>query len=214
MDSLALFRGLLLTAAALSAALPAVAQTPRIEVSGGYQFLNVSADLESIDTGDVPVRNVDQSLPTGWYVDLAGNLNRHFGVVFEAGGNYKSISESAMFAGVAASATADLRVHEFMGGVRYNSRANPTVIPFGQFLVGAVNGSAKVTASGSVTGLPGFSFSGEASGTDLALQAGGGMQLRLTDKLGVRVGADYLHILADEGGVNAFRFAAGIVLAR
>ena len=29
---------------------------------------------------------------TGWYIDLAGNLNRHFGVVFEAGGNYKSIS--------------------------------------------------------------------------------------------------------------------------
>jgi hypothetical protein len=40
------------------------------------------------------------------------------------------------------------------------------------------------------------------------------MQLRLTDKFGVRVGADYLHIFADESGVNAFRFAAGVVLAR
>jgi hypothetical protein len=214
MNRATLLRSLLLTAAALGVALPVAAQTPKIEISGGYQFLNVSADLESIDTGEIPVRDVDQSLPTGWYIDLAGNLNRHFGVVFAAGGNYKSISESATFAGVAASATADLRVHEFMGGVRYNSRANPTVVPFGQFLVGAVNGSAKVTASGSVTGLPGFSFSGEASGTDLALQAGGGMQLRLTDTFGVRVGADYLHILADEGGVNAFRFAAGVVLAR
>jgi hypothetical protein len=214
MDRAALLRSLHLTVAALGVALPVAAQTPRIEVSGGYQFLNVSADLESIDTGDLPVRDVDQSLPTGWYIDLAGNLNRHFGVVFQAGGNYKSVSESATFAGVNASATADLRVHEFMGGVRYNSRANPTVVPFGQFLVGAINGSAKVTASGSVTGLPGFSFSGEASGTDLALQAGGGMQLRLTDKFGVRVGADYLHILADESGVNAFRFAAGVVLAR
>ncbi len=200
--------------AALGVALPVAAQTPRIEVSGGYQFLNVSADLESIDTGDLPVRDVDQSLPTGWYIDLAGNLNRHFGVVFEAGGNYKSITESAAFGGIAASASVDLRVHEFMGGVRYSSRANPTVVPFGQFLVGAINGSAKVTASGSVVGSPGFSFSGEASGTDLALQFGGGMQLRLTDKFGVRVGADYLHILADEGGVNAFRFAAGVVLAR
>jgi Outer membrane protein beta-barrel domain len=213
MDRAALLRSLL-TVAALGVALPVTAQTPKIEVSGGYQFLNVSADLESIDTGDLPVRDVDQSLPTGWYIDLAANLNRHYGVVFQAGGNYKSVSESATFAGVNASATADLRVHEFMGGVRYNSRANPTVVPFGQFLVGAINGSAKVTASGSVTGLPGFSFSGEASGTDLALQAGGGMQLRLTDKFGVRVGADYLHILADESGVNAFRFAAGVVLAR
>jgi opacity protein-like surface antigen len=214
MDRAVLIRSLLLTVAALGAALPAAAQAPRIEVSGGYQFLNISADLESIDTGDLPVRDVDQSLPTGWYIDLAGNLSRHFGVVFEAGGNYKSITESATFAGVTASATADLSVHEFMGGVRYNSRANPTVIPFGQFLIGAINGSAKVTASGSVVGSPGFSFSGEASGTDLALQAGGGMQLRLTDKFGIRVGADYLHILADEGGVNAFRFAAGVVLAR
>jgi opacity protein-like surface antigen len=214
MERAALLRSLLLTVAALGVVLPVAAQTPKIEVSGGYQFLNVSADLESIDTGDLPVRDVDQSLPTGWYIDLAGNLNRHFGVVFEAGGNYKSVSESATFAGIAASASVDLKVHEFMGGVRYSSRANPTVVPFGQFLIGAINGSAKVTASGSVTGSPGFSFSGEASGTDIALQAGGGMQLRLTDKFGVRVGADYLHILADEGGVNAFRFAAGVVLAR
>jgi opacity protein-like surface antigen len=214
MDRAALLRSFLLTVAALGVALPVAAQTPRVEVSGGYQFLNVSADLESIDTGDLPVRDVDQSLPTGWYIDLAGNLNRHFGVVFEAGGNYKSISESATFGGIAASASVDLKVHEFMGGVRYSSRANPTVVPFGQFLIGAINGSAKVTASGSVTGSPGFSFSGEASGTDIALQAGGGMQLLLTDKFGIRVGADYLHILADEGGVNAFRFAAGVVLAR
>jgi opacity protein-like surface antigen len=195
MDRAALLRSFLLTVAASGVALPVAAQTPRVEVSGGYQFLNVSADLESIDTGDLPVRNVDQSLPTGWYIDLAGNLNRHFGVVFEAGGNYKSVSESATFAGIAASASVDLKVHEFMGGVRYSSRANPTVVPFGQFLIGAINGSAKVTASGSVTGSPGFSFSGEASGTDIALQAGGGMQLRLTDKFGIRVGADYLHIL-------------------
>jgi hypothetical protein len=66
MDRAAMISSLLLTAAALVAALPAAAQTPRMEVSGGYQFLNVSAGLESIDTGDVPVRNVDQSLPAGW----------------------------------------------------------------------------------------------------------------------------------------------------
>ena len=130
MDRAAMIRSLLLTVAALGAALPAAAQTPRIEVSGGYQFLNVSADLESIDTGDIPVRNVDHSLPAGWYVDLAGNLNRHFGVVFAMGGNYKSTTESATFGGLTASASVDLKVHEFMGGVRYSSRANPTVVPF------------------------------------------------------------------------------------
>ena len=214
MEPAPIIRTLILTVAALVAALPAAAQTPRIEVSGGYQFLNVSADLESIDTDEAPVRDVDQSLPAGWYVDLAGNLNRHLGVVFAAGGNYKSMTESATLGGLSASASVDLKVHEFMGGVRYSIRAHPTVVPFGQFLVGAINGSAKVTASASIVGSPGFSFSGEASGTDMALQAGGGMQLRLTDRFGVRVGADYMRILADEGGVNAFRFGAGVVLAR
>ena len=213
MDRAAVIRSLLLAVAALGAALPAAAQTPRIEVSGGYQFLNVSADLESFDTGDLPIRSVDQSLPAGWYVDIAGNLNRHLGVVFAAGGNYKSIAESVTFGGLAASASVDFKVHEFMGGVRYSSRANPTVVPFGQFLVGAINGSAKVTASGSFPGTPGFSFSDEASGTDIALQAGGGMQLRLADKFGVRVGADYIRIFSVEG-VNAFRFGAGVVFAR
>ena len=113
-----MIRHLLLTVAALGAALPVAAQTPSIEVSGGYQFLNVTADLESLDTGDLPARDVHQSLPTGWYVDIAGNLNRHLGVVFAVGGNYKSISESVAFLGATASAEVDLKVHEFMGGVR------------------------------------------------------------------------------------------------
>ena len=49
MNRAAMIRSLLLTVAALGAPLPAAAQTPRIEVSGGYQFLNISADLESFD---------------------------------------------------------------------------------------------------------------------------------------------------------------------
>jgi len=213
MDRAAVLRSLLLTMAALGAPLSAAAQTPRIEVSAGYQFLDISADLASLATGEIPVPSVDQSLPVGWYVDLAGNLNRHFGVVFAMGGNYKSISESVTFGGLAASASVDLKVHEFMGGVRFSSRANPTVVPFGQFLIGAINGSAKVTASGSIAGSPEFSFSDDVSGTDIALQAGGGMQLRLADTVGVRVGADYIRIFSVEG-VNAFRFGVGVVLAR
>jgi hypothetical protein len=42
-----LIRRFLVTVAALGVALPVAAQTPRVEVSGGYQFLNVSADLRS-----------------------------------------------------------------------------------------------------------------------------------------------------------------------
>ena len=210
----ATIRNLLLTVVASSAAIPAAAQTPRIEVSGGYQFLNISAHLESLDAdADIPVGDLDQSLPLGWYVDIAGNLNRYFGVVFAAGGNYTSMTESASFGNLAASGSFDLKVHEFMGGVRYSHRAHRIVVPFGQFLVGAITASAKISASGSLPGTPAFSFSEEVSGTDIGLQAGGGMQLHIADNFGVRIGADYIRVLAADG-VNAFRLGAGVVFAR
>ena len=191
--------GLCLTA--LSAALPVAAQTaPRAEVSGGYQFLNLSVEGEG------------QSLGKGWYADVAGNLNRYLGIVFEVGGDYKTINASEIFLGVRGTAALDLRVHEFMGGVRVSARPNATVVPFGQFLVGGANGSAKVTGTATVGGVTLASFSEEFSGTDFALQVGGGMNLLVTDKVGVRVGMDYLRIFDDEGGGNVFRFGAGIVL--
>ncbi len=185
---------------AVGIARPAAAQTtPNAEVSAGYQLLNLSFDDES------------QSLSTGWYVDVAGNLNRLLGVVVEVGGSYKSIEESATIAGISASASADVKVHQFMGGVRLNSRKNRTVIPFGQVLAGAVNGSLSVSGSATVGGETLFSTNAEGSGTDLAMQFGGGVTIGLTETIGVRVGADYMHIFADDGP-NVFRFVAGIAV--
>ena len=55
---------LALLTAAMAVAVPATAQdVPRVELSGGYQFLNFSVEGES------------ESMPLGWYFDVAGNLN-------------------------------------------------------------------------------------------------------------------------------------------
>ena len=56
------------------------------------------------------------------------------------------------------------------------------------------------------------SFSEEFSGTNFALQVGGGVNLLVTYKVGVRVGMDYLRIFEEGGGGNVFRFGAGIVV--
>ena len=85
--------------AVLVMAVPAAAQdTPKAEVSAGYQLLGFS----------------DETLPMGWYVDVAGNLSPLFGIVFEVGGNYKSVNQSVTIFGVTNTVTADLSVHEFM----------------------------------------------------------------------------------------------------
>ena len=185
----------------LGAAIPVSAQTvPRTEISGGYQFVNYSVDGEG------------ESLPKGWYVDVAGNLTPIFGVVFQVGGNYKTFDESVTIGGGTFTATADLKVHDFLGGVRLSARGNSALVPYGQVLAGAVTSSIELTASSTIPGVPGFSQ--EESATNFALEVGGGVNFGFTDSVGIRFGVDYLRVFAEDEGINAFRFHAGVVFGR
>jgi opacity protein-like surface antigen len=78
---------------------------------------------------------------------------------------------------------------------------------FGQVLVGG----AKL--SGETTSGPTFS----ASETDLAFQVGGGVNIMGSAPVGLRVGIDYLRLMAKDDGeilegdsVNGFRFSVGV----
>ena len=185
------------------AAVPAFAQSSsKAEISAGYQFLNFSVEGEN------------ESMSKGWYFDVAGNLSPMIGIVFQVGGNYKSFEESFSAGGITATSTVDLKVHEFLGGVRLNARSGAAVTPFAQVLVGGINGSIDVTASATGPGTPPISFSDSDSGTDLGLEIGGGVNFPLSDGVGLRVGADYLRIFEEDAGANLFRFTIGIVLGR
>ena len=172
---------------------PASAQEAPVELSGGYQLISLEPGQD---------QNT-QTLRTGWYIDLAGNLTRVFAIVGQVGGNYRSrdlVGDELRFS-----------LHEFMGGIRASGRANTMVVPFGQVLVGPVRAN--------------LSLLGESvSVTKFALQFGGGVNWRLTQRIGIRVGADYLRIFneqegrdigdlsgGDTGG-HALRFVAGAVL--
>jgi opacity protein-like surface antigen len=184
---------------ALGISISAAAQdAPRAEVSAGYQLLGLQND-------------VDETLEKGWYADVAGNFGRFFGVVFQVSGNYKTFTETETFSGITATVNVDLKVHEFMGGVRVNARPNPTVTPFGQFLVGGVNGSAKVSGSVTGGGETFFSTSSSDSTTDFGLQAGGGVNIQLSKRFGVRAAADFIRVFGEDDNLNAFRFAVGAV---
>lgn len=195
--------------AVLSVAIPVSAQTsPRTEISGGYQFLTFSVDEDESLSG---VDN-DESLPKGWYVDVAGNLNPMFGIVFQVGGNYKTFEESIAIGGGTFTATADLDVYQFLGGVRLSVRDNPKLVPYGQLLVGGINGSIEVSTSSTIPGLP--SFSEEDSTTNFALEVGGGVNFGVAEKIGIRFGVDYIRVFAEDAGSNVFRFHTGVVIAR
>jgi outer membrane autotransporter protein len=186
----------------LGVAVPAAAQTaPRTEISGGYQFLTFSVEDED-----------NESMPKGWYADVAGNLTPMIGVVFQVGGNYKTFDESVTVAGGTFTASADLKVHLFLGGVRLNLRQNSAFVPYGQVLVGGANSSVELTTTSTIPGIP--SFSDEDSATNFALELGGGVNFGFTERMGVRFGVDYLRAFAEDDDVDAFRFHVGVVIGR
>jgi hypothetical protein len=190
----------LVMAGAIVAAGPASAQTPPpVQVSGGYQFLHLSGDGEG------------ESLGKGWYGEVAGNLTPMFSAVFEIGGSYKSIDESLTIGGVTSTFSLDINVHQFLGGIRASSRRNPSIVSFGQVLVGAVKFSADGGVSASGAGSEPISFSSSGSFTEFGLQIAGGADFHLTDRAGLRLGAGYTRIFLDEGGGNAFRAIVGVV---
>ena len=170
--------------------IPAAAQdAAKLDVSGGYQLLSAKSAGETEWT----------NFPKGWYVDVAGNVNKTIAIVGEVGGNYKTETNLGT--------SVDFKVHPFMGGVRASFGRTPTLVPFGQVLVGGVNLRA---SSGAVS----------VSETDLGFQVGGGVNLMLDKKIGARVGADYLRIVGKSGGplsgnqgTNVFRFVVGVLFS-
>jgi opacity protein-like surface antigen len=185
----------------LSVAMPAAAQTvPKTEISVGYQFVTFSVDEES------------ESIPKGWYFDMTGNLNPMIGVIFQVGGNYKTFEESVTIGGGSFTATADLKVHEFLGGVRLNARDNPKLVPYGQILLGGISGSVELTTTSTIPGVP--AFSEEDSSTNFAVVFGGGVNFGVSDNTGIRFGVDYLRIFEEDAGSNVFRFQVGVVFGR
>lgn len=108
----------------------------------------------------------------------------------------------------ARSESATLRMLAAMGGVRVSSRMNPKVVPFGQVLVGVANVDAAAGGKFKSADLkPGTSVQ------DFALQLGGGVNVPISDRWGVRAGADYRRIFHEGKGENGFRVRGGIVLS-
>ena len=192
---------LMCVAVVLGFAAPSSAQSaPRAEFSAGWRLLNVPNAFGS----------ESETLPLGWYADVAGNVNRAMAVVGEISGNYKSFEETQTQFGVTVKTDVDLSIHTFLGGVRFNVRQNPAFTPYVQAMFGLARGSADAEIQTTVAGRT-TSFKDSESDSDFAFDAGGGVNINVSDNFAVRVGAGYLRIGGSDGG-NSFRFSAGVVV--
>ena len=168
---------------------PCFAQdVPAAELSFGYNFLQV-AGKDDVD---------GQSLPAGWYGEIAGNMGSAVAVVGQATGNYKTIGVQGV--------NVDVGIHTFGGGLRFIGR-NQGAAPFGQVLIGVM----RTSVSSNVSGLLPFVVSDSSSSG--FLQLGFGVNLMPGAPVGLRLGGDYIRVLGDENErANAVRFGLGIVL--
>ena len=129
----------------------------------------------------------------GFYFDVAGNISDTLSIVGQVTGNYHTIEDI--------DGDFKLNVHTFMAGIRGSSPGR--VRGFGQVLVGGVRLNA-----------PDFE---DASETDFGIQLGGGVNILGSGGVGLRLGLDYLRVMAKDEGlilggddVNGFRFTAGV----
>ena len=164
----------------------ASAQTPKVEISGGYQALHA----------------LGETSPAGWYVEIAGNVNRWFGIVGEVGGAYRTNSERISNNQIADIAST---LHTLMGGVRLTAKLNRRIVLVHPVLVGGAHASVRTDAGAQVL---------RSSETQFALQPGLGINLAVTEGFGMRVAADYRRVVigGDRIDDNEYRFILGIVL--
>jgi hypothetical protein len=145
---------------------------PKAEVFGGFSVWHTTV-------GD----NDESFNPVGWQASLAGNINPKMGIVADFGGQYKD----------------GVKVHSYMGGLRYNHRMDK-VTPFVHAMLG---GTRIGDAGGSMNGF--------------SLGFGGGLDYVATERINLRiVQFDWMPTHFSTGGIsdwqnNVVRFGFGIV---
>src|SRR5262249_3994944 len=172
--------------AALTLTLPIIAQaqdSPRTEIFGGYSYLRLDDDL-----------NDDRDL-NGWNASVNQNLIKWLGVKADFSGHYGG---SSIFVVTGA----DLSQYFFLFGPQFTLRKFGRFQPFAHVLLGVT----RINFDSNVSGL---SF----DDTAFALAAGGGLDIKVHDRLAVRLfQADYVLTRFNDDNQSNFRASTGLVL--
>lgn len=162
--------------------------TPKAEMLVGYSFLRI-----------------EENNLHGWNVSLAGVVNKNLAIVGDLSGHYSS--EKQTFG--TATFSSDLRAHSFLLGPRVSETVDGKWTPFAHALFGV----SRVSASGDVRTAAGSSSSVEEADAGFAMAAGGGLDLKVSEKMALRlIQADYFLVRTDGFNSEGARISAGIVL--
>jgi hypothetical protein len=155
----------------------------RYEVAAGYQFMH-DQDLAKQDP------DLSANFPAGWLV--SGGLK--FGAI-AAIGEVSTTSKTLNIPGD----KPHVRVSTFMGGPRMTAGKHAGVSPFAQVLFGSAWASTSLLSVSETV-------------SHFSYQPGGGIDLNMSDRFGLRVEGDYRVIRASGHNSKEPRFAAAAVI--
>lgn len=154
----------------------------KLEFFGGYSALNF--DNLGGDTDNPGINDLlsEKNTLRGFNAALTYNFNRYFGVK----GDWSLHLREDNFSRPAGSGTIDTTVQNFLGGIQIkdNSKDGPRFKPFGHALFGVANQKIDVDSPQlpAVFGISDF----HVNETSFAMAFGGGIDIKLTDRIDVR----------------------------
>ncbi|MGH9840236.1 MAG: outer membrane beta-barrel protein [Blastocatellia bacterium] len=181
----------------------AVAQeTPRVEIFGGYSYLRVTTDDNLLGPNGAS-GSLDSISANGFMTSAAYNLTKRIGIVGEFSRHTKETNLQNLIrqTGIP-NLRVETRVNTFLFGPRFTLRTD-SIEPFAHFLVGGAQGSFDIS---------GLGVSSSDSGTAFTFAAGGGVDIKFSPKIVVRlVQADYLRTTINGPDLDSGRISTGIV---
>ena len=172
-------------------------ETPSIELSGGYQVLRSGIGPGSIGT----------TYPVGWQASIGVNLNAWLGVAASAGADIRNVSNSIANAVTSTTTTSQSAVYSFMAGPQLTKRVSTTVDVFTSVMFGVIHSSVNASLSSTEIFAPNTQLELSVSGgtTRFAWQPGAGIDVSMTRRWAIRLGANYriLQWSPNEGQLQA-----------
>jgi opacity protein-like surface antigen len=175
----------------------------RIQAYGGYSMLHPK--LPDFDS-DPAVSKLVESLIgnlSGWNGGITVGLTKNIGIASDFSGYYKNFSPTVD----GSDFDTRLRAYTFLFGPQFTKNGE-RLQPFARALFGAAHGSARVAVDRT---------SSEDSRTVFAASLGGGLDMKVNDRVAIRTAQiDYFPFRSSEGGgltFNNFRIGFGIVFS-
>ena len=131
----------------------------------------------------------------GWNASVAVNANRWFGVVADFSGLTSKTREQDF--------EERIRANTYLFGPQFSYRGNKIATPFARVLLGASSLNARATD---------LSQNAESSDTGFSYGVGGGLDIRVSKRIAIRVvQADYIHTRFFGEGQHNGRLSFGVV---